>query len=454
MIKKLFITVLFVFSLMSMYAQDTLTIDEKNYRLIMASYIGNADSILYWLNAGANINAISSDGITPLNYAIQSGKLDAVKALVYNGADVNYHDYYCIPPLFMAIAWNQSLTVRLLLQRGADAEQMLEHDVSTLHYAIKYADTTIINMFLTYKNLLNKQDVDGNTPLMAAVYYGRYDAIYLLCMNHANPSIQDNDGITPFLLSIQLGDTVAAHQLLQCGVSIKEQSNNHYGMLEYAIISKDTSIVRWAIKNDTVSELHASLIKMTYILGNRKIAKIIQEHVGKTFYGFAWQSLHVGFSGMINSHDAMWGPTITFHEAHYGVHLSAMYYTRYWANRIYMDMDTASFQYWERRSLWGIGLAKTVKLYQHDEHSCLLVLGLSEYITYGHYRGVKDAPSSYFITSPQIELWDKYKWGGWALSAEYYQFEDLDSSPFHVKCSFFINIPLIRKPYHIKKIGW
>ncbi|GAB4462662.1 MAG: hypothetical protein Fur0028_14820 [Bacteroidales bacterium] len=74
--------------------QDTLSDADKNYNLILAAYNGKVDSVLYWLNAGANPNAVSSDGVCVLNYAIQSGQYNSVKALVFNGSDVNYENTF------------------------------------------------------------------------------------------------------------------------------------------------------------------------------------------------------------------------------------------------------------------------------------------------------------------------------------------------------------------------
>lgn len=454
MIKRLFYTLIFVSFVKILFAQDTLTNEEKNYQLLTVSYSGKVDSVVYWLNHGADVNARSTDGITPLIYAVQSGNLDAVKALVYNGADVNFHDAFCIPPLFMAIAQNQPFVVEFLLHYGANGEQLINNNVSALQYAVKYADTTIINDILTFKDLINKTDEDGNSPLMYAVYFMRYDAIYFLCMNNANTEIQDSHGLTPFLLSIQLGDTMAANMLLQCGSMRSERSNNKYGMLEYALISKKDVMIDWALKQDTIKELNASLLKLAYALDNRNLVKKIKNYGAKPYFGCVWQSFHIGFSEVFNQNDMMWGPTLTIHEAHYGINISAMYYTRFWANRIFSEIGYLTYlQLWERRSLWGLSVTKTIKLYKKDYNSIMLALGVNEYITYGHYRGVHLTAPHYFFTSPVIEIWDKYSWGSLVISSEYYKFKDIDSSPLRFKFSCFVNIPLKGASYLNKQIN-
>lgn len=436
--------------------QDTLSDDDKNYYLLMAAYNGKVDSLLYWLNQDADPNAVSSDGICALNYAIQSGQFQAVKALVLNGADVNLSTSYSIPPLFMAIAHNQLASVKLLLEKGAKIETVIQNKVTVLQYAVKYADSSIVSLLLEKGANPIAVDEDGNSVMMGLIYYKRYDLLPFFDGNETLIKFSDNNGLTPFLLAVQIGDTAMAGYLLRIGADINDLSNNGYGIMEYALISKSSVMLDWALKKkDNVKRSGNNIIRLAYFMDDKKQASVFRQNGFKS-YGFpVIQCLHSGYTISFNNKDMLWGLGLGIFESHYGFNIGLNFQTRLWANRILIDDgNDIYYQFWERRSLWGFYLQKRALLNTSRNKKLYLNIGGSAYITYGKYRGVDERPDSYSLLAPSLELMLKGLYFTWALSVEYFKYQEVDAFPIHFKFSTLYNIPLQNIYIPNKKINW
>lgn len=436
--------------------QDSLTENDINYNLLLAAYNGKVDSVIYWLNLGANPNAISSNGISVLNYAIQSGQLDAVKAIVLNGADVNFSSFNSLPPLFFAIACNQTATVEFLLEKGAKTDKIIKNKISALHYAVKYADSSIIALLLKHKANPLSLDKDGNTVMMGLIYYKRYDLLPYFDTIETLIKIPDNNGLTPFLLAVQIADTTMADYLLKIGANINDKSHNGYGLMEYALISKSQVMLDWALKKkDSINNNNNNLVKIAHYLGDKKLVKIFRQNGFKSYWKPVIQCLHLGYTVSFNHKDMLWGAGFGFFESHYGFNAGINFQTRLWANRILIDFgNDVYYQFWERRSLWGVYLQKRALLMSNTTKKIYLNFGGITYTTYGKYRGVNERPDTYFLISPLLELMLKGNFFTWAFSVEYYKHKDLEAFPIHFKFSALFNIPLAKIFLPNKKIDW
>ncbi len=79
----------------------------------------NVPIALSLIENGANVNAVSNNGTTPLHLAVR-GPEDSVKALIKAGANPNAQDNNGNTPLILASKWESEKKVRMLLRAGAD----------------------------------------------------------------------------------------------------------------------------------------------------------------------------------------------------------------------------------------------------------------------------------------------------------------------------------------------
>jgi ankyrin repeat protein len=89
--------------------------------LIKAAQEGNIKLVTQLLDAGVNINARTTSGMTALMWAAHQGHTQVVRALLQRGADVNTKDVYGNTALMDATGFGHTEVVRDLLNAGADA---------------------------------------------------------------------------------------------------------------------------------------------------------------------------------------------------------------------------------------------------------------------------------------------------------------------------------------------
>lgn len=88
------------------------------------------------VNAGADVNAVSEKGETPLTCALQRGcDLEHITALLDAGADLGKMNADGSSPLTKAFHQNQRAAFDLMLARGAPWDARKPMEWTTLHYA-------------------------------------------------------------------------------------------------------------------------------------------------------------------------------------------------------------------------------------------------------------------------------------------------------------------------------
>lgn len=179
--------------------------DDANKLLALAG-AGKVVEIRSMLDRGVDPNARISDGyITALHRAVEQNQLEVIQLLIEKGADINAETAYGTTPLVLAATAGREDAVRLLHAHGAaldhrtksgsTALSLVSHSVpirpnivrlllelganpnipdnsgrAALHWVAQDANVEIIKLLLSNpKTELNKLDNNGYTPL----YYAR-----------------------------------------------------------------------------------------------------------------------------------------------------------------------------------------------------------------------------------------------------------------------------------------
>jgi len=97
-----------------------------NEELLAATRKSDLAAVKALLARGADVNAKSPYGATPLFFACDRGSLEIVKMLVESGADVNVKDtFYNSTAVGWAVSKNHIAIVKLLLEKGANSKQIV-----------------------------------------------------------------------------------------------------------------------------------------------------------------------------------------------------------------------------------------------------------------------------------------------------------------------------------------
>ena len=147
--------------------------------LFEACAAGEFDRVERFIDSGADLNAFSDDGWTPLHLAAFFGHPKVVELLLARGADVaaQSKNANANTPLHAALAANHKFVAGLLIGAGAD---------------------------------VNARDAAGWRPLHLAAVNNHLDVLKALVAQGADVSSTNKDGLTPLALARQRNHTEAA----------------------------------------------------------------------------------------------------------------------------------------------------------------------------------------------------------------------------------------------------
>ena len=126
------------------------------------------------MEANAEVNAESINGVTPLHYAARKDAYEVAELLINRGAGIN--------------------------QRSRD------NGMTPLHYAARFDSPRVIQLLSEKGANLDEQDMDGLTPLHHAAYHGYTHVVGQLVRVGANSNIRNIDDHTPLDYAKGLGN--------------------------------------------------------------------------------------------------------------------------------------------------------------------------------------------------------------------------------------------------------
>jgi ankyrin repeat protein len=163
------------------------------------AYYGDVSAIKHLVSKGATLAALGSD--LGLNGATFHGHWKLCEFLLENGAGANFVDPETgETPLHSALCTSTRLTrnlvMKVLLTKGANPNCATKHNMETgafmrdcrtkgetpLHRAAAFGDEEAIQMLLKASAQIDAKDMNGETPLSWASWYGRSTSILRLLL--------------------------------------------------------------------------------------------------------------------------------------------------------------------------------------------------------------------------------------------------------------------------------
>jgi ankyrin repeat protein len=192
------------------------------------------------LNKGADVNAKTESGLTPLHIAAENGHTALIKLFLKFDANIDAveNTEECIP-LHLATLNQQVKAMKMLLENGADVNATKCNGMNVLHimalinpeiskeseFIENYHE--IIKTFLKYGCDINAQDIFGRTPLHLSSLYLNDEATWSFLQHFADINIEDCGGLTP--LSFPINNTNQSQEIF-------------YMFMDYVILLKMTGL--------------------------------------------------------------------------------------------------------------------------------------------------------------------------------------------------------------------
>lgn len=187
--------------------EDAATEEAQAFPAIgQAAHYGDIDAVERQLRAGADVDAVSATGMTPLMLTFQPHIGPPSKI---NGPD---------PAAFRVSRARQARKLRIarmLLDRGANVARVSRHGMTALHYLVlAYGEERAL--FETLQVVMEKgadpnvANSNGLTPLMFAAWRNRLRLVKSLIAAGADPDATAKDGSTALSISREHGHEAVA----------------------------------------------------------------------------------------------------------------------------------------------------------------------------------------------------------------------------------------------------
>lgn len=149
--------------------------------------------------SGEELNAQNSLGRTPLMLATQCCYFFGIRSLIEVGANINCPDYKFRTCLHYAVLLDTYAleTCQLLLSGGADVNREDVDGYSPLHLASALGDMETCELFISFGANVNNLNLAGDTPICLSIREGHLEVTELLLTMGANPNISDSTGRMP-----------------------------------------------------------------------------------------------------------------------------------------------------------------------------------------------------------------------------------------------------------------
>ncbi|XP_068897873.1 serine/threonine-protein phosphatase 6 regulatory ankyrin repeat subunit B isoform X1 [Tenebrio molitor] len=255
-------------------AGPNLTTDDGQTPVHVAAKYGNLQTLLLLLEDGGDPQFKNKHGETALHLASRGCRPDVVQHLinylkehksndvaasyineVSNNDESALHYVCAVKKEEVENPLADKEVVRLLLVNGADVKLQTKHHETAFHYVAKAGNNDVLMEMITHMSPtdaqkgLNKQNLNGWTPLLIAAHKGHQEMVNNLLSNHARVDVFDNEGRSALHLAAEHGYLQVCDSLLTNKAFINSKSRNGRTALHLAAMNGYIHLVKFLIKD-------------------------------------------------------------------------------------------------------------------------------------------------------------------------------------------------------------
>jgi len=167
----------------------------------------------------AKIDCVDDLGETILTYAVRINRPSLIDFLLDNGAIVDMVDDRNLSPSMVAARADNSDIIRLLVTRGAPVDATNSDGKTALHFAASSGSAAAAETLLVLGANVDAKDEQGNTPLHESCKHSKFSVSARLVAWKADLSQKGGDGLSPLALALCCNDNDTVTLLLSNGAN-------------------------------------------------------------------------------------------------------------------------------------------------------------------------------------------------------------------------------------------
>ncbi|KAL9697656.1 hypothetical protein quinque_001097 [Culex quinquefasciatus] len=200
------------------------------------------------LENGAQIDAATKKGFTPLHLTAKYGHIKVADLLLTKNAPVDAQGKNGVTPLHVASHYDHQNVALLLLEKGASPHATAKNGHTPLHIAARKNQMSIATSLLQYGAQANAESKAGFTPLHLSSQEGHHEMSALLLEHKANPDHQARNGLTPMHLCAQEDRVNVAQVLVKHGADTQAPTKAGYTPLHVASHFGQANMIRYLLQ--------------------------------------------------------------------------------------------------------------------------------------------------------------------------------------------------------------
>lgn len=432
-----------------------------DYNLMIAASKGYKLEIKRLILKGADIKAESSEGVTPLVFAVLNNQTTVAMMLIDYGSDVNKVTSDYETPLLIAVKNQNDEIAEALIRGGADIDFSDRFSATPLHYAAVYGYFQIVDMLLYYDASIDNKAADGTTPLLASIWSQSDDVADLLIQNGANMEARDNEGFTPFLMAAINGDTLLLDLLYKKGVDIYASNKSNHNALTLSISADQIEATKFLLKIGnkwTTSDKNAiNPYSVASKYGRKETIKILEENNVPGQLKFEIDQASITASSRFFLHDFYSGVSLSFKEPYLNAGFIAGCDMKLWYTRVLVKNSEHLFhQYMDKGSLAYTGLFKDFALTnrQYGLNYAISSTLMGGYSFGNKLKGTFLVPDNKFVVIPDISFKLTKMNYSMNLGLEYLKSEFYHIGPVWLRFGITYNYFLDNVRMKVKTLRW
>lgn len=427
------IKLLAIFSVFITTSAISQELSQSDIQLLIAAYDGDSVEVKSLIEKGANVNAVTAEGVTPLMLACQNGYTGIAAELIRSGAQINSRADGGLTALILSIKAGNIETAEYLIRNNANANLSDDKGVSPLMHAIQVDSFYLPDMLIYYGADINQKDNNGTDALMLSSFYGSFEIVFNLLEAGADINATDQNGNTPLHYATSAGNTDIMELLILNGAEVDRKNNSGFSPLSLAV-SLDRykeALLLTGAGADVNSRIRSSLNPLGIAISNNNdsLVRLLRNHDAELLRRPDFNVFSAGAGLTFNQDDSRINFLFGLNDRRFYWMPSIGYSFRPSAVKVLEEVDSSTFfQYNEQRHFASMGLSRAFFIRRYNRgFTTAAYAGIAGTLTFGSYIGSSEGPDARFLFNPSAGC--MFEFGFLRLKVGY-EFLDLHLSSY------------------------